>query len=89
MIDEEALFELLLKERFYAALDVFINEPIEADHPIRKAKNVLLIPHMGGPTIDMREVVTLELAKDIVRWKEGKTLKHQILLEQAKRMTRI
>jgi len=88
VIDEEALFELLIQGRFYAALDVFVNEPLDADHPIRRCQNALLIPHMGGPTMDMREVVALELAEDIERWKNGKILKHAVPHEHMQRMTK-
>ncbi len=88
VIDEEALFELLMEGRFYAALDVFAKEPIDALHPIRKCPNVLLIPHMGGPTMDMRQVVVCELARDIERWAQGKPLRNQVPLDHRRRMTR-
>lgn len=85
--DEDALFELLMAGRFNAALDVMNQEPFPADHPLRKCKNVLLMPHMGGPTIDMREVVTLELCKDIARLQKGEELVNRITAEAASRMT--
>ena len=85
--DEDALFELLMAGRFNAALDVMNEEPFPADHPLRKCKNVLLMPHMGGPTIDMREVVTLELCKDIARLQNGEELVNRITAEAAARMT--
>jgi phosphoglycerate dehydrogenase-like enzyme len=31
-----------------AALDVFQEEPLPADHPLWSTKNVLITPHMGG-----------------------------------------
>ena len=31
-----------------AALDVVVPEPLPADHPLRKAKNLLLTPHVAG-----------------------------------------
>ncbi|MBE6948157.1 MAG: hydroxyacid dehydrogenase [Ruminococcaceae bacterium] len=87
IVDEEALFELLMKGRICGALDVFCEEPLAVDNPIRQCKNVLLLPHMGGPTIDMRENVTLEICKEIKRLKNGEPLVHPFTAEAVKRMT--
>ena len=87
VIDEPAMFEMLLDGRFYAALDVFAEEPPAKDAPIRQCKNALLMPHMGGPTMDMRGVVTLELCKDIARLQKGEPLQYEITAEAARRMT--
>jgi phosphoglycerate dehydrogenase-like enzyme len=32
-----------------AALDVFVNEPLPADSPLRQLDNVVLTPHIGWP----------------------------------------
>lgn len=88
VIDEEAMFEMLMQGRFQAALDVFCEEPLKEDNPIRQCKNALLMPHMGGPTIDMREVCTLELCEDFARYQKGEPMLLEIPKEQAMRMTR-
>lgn len=87
VIDEPAMFELLLAGRFYAALDVYAQEPPAPDAPIRQCKNALLMPHMGGPTMDMRGVVTTELCKDIARMQKGEPLHYEITAAAARRMT--
>ncbi len=87
VIDEPAMFELLLAGRFYAALDVYAQEPPAPDAPIRRCKNALLMPHMGGPTMDMRGVVTTELCKDIARMQKGEPLHYEISAAAARRMT--
>lgn len=87
VIDEPAMFEMLLAGKFYAALDVFAEEPPAPDAPIRQCKNALLMPHMGGPTMDMRGVVTLELCKDIARLQKGEQLEYEISAAAARRMT--
>lgn len=87
VIDEPAMVELLMAGRFYAALDVYAPEPPAKDAPIRKCKNALLMPHMGGPTMDMRGVVTMELCKDIARLQKGEPLQYEISAAAAKRMT--
>lgn len=87
VIDEPAMFEMLLAGRFYAALDVYAEEPPAPDAPIRQCENALLMPHMGGPTMDMRGVVTTELCKDIARLQKGEPLRYEISAAAAKRMT--
>jgi phosphoglycerate dehydrogenase-like enzyme len=87
VIDEPAMFEMLLAGKFYAALDVYAEEPPAPDAPIRQCKNALLMPHMGGPTMDMRSVVALEVTKDIARLGRGEELQYEITAAAAARMT--
>ena len=87
VIDEPAMFEMLLAGKFYAALDVYAEEPPAPDAPIRQCKNALLMPHMGGPTMDMRSIVALEVAKDIARLSKGEALQYEITADAAARMT--
>ena len=87
VIDEPAMFEMLLAGKFYAALDVYAEEPPAPDAPIRQCKNALLMPHMGGPTMDMRSVVALEVSKDIARLGRGEQLQYEISAAAAARMT--
>jgi phosphoglycerate dehydrogenase-like enzyme len=48
LVDFDALTELALLGRFPLAIDVFPEEPLPADHPIRRASGVLLSPHRAG-----------------------------------------
>ncbi len=48
VVDFDALTELLYAGRFRAAVDVFPEEPVPADHPIRHAPNVVLSAHRAG-----------------------------------------
>ena len=50
LIAEEALMSELTSGRISAALDVFHQEPLPADHPIRSLPNVTLTPHTGYNT---------------------------------------
>lgn len=48
LVNEDALLDALNNEKIGGAgLDVYNIEPLPLDHPIRKAKNVTLTPHMG------------------------------------------
>lgn len=49
VIDESALIEALEEKRIGGAgLDVFENEPLSPDSPLRKLDNVILTPHTAG-----------------------------------------
>lgn len=88
VIDEAALVEELRKGTFRAVLDVFETEPLPPESPLRTLPNVLLLPHMAGPTMDRRHRVTLALIGDIRRLRDGLPLQHEISREYALSMTR-
>ena len=48
IIDTDALLAELNSGRLSAALDVTDPEPLPNDHPLWKAKNILIVPHVGG-----------------------------------------
>lgn len=48
LVDFDALTDLLHQGRFRAAIDVFPQEPLAADHPIRSAPNTILSAHRAG-----------------------------------------
>ena len=88
IIDEEAMAEELQKERFKAILDVFEEEPLPLQSKLRGHKNVILMPHMAGPTIDRRQYVTLGLMEDMGRFYMGQPLNYEISKEYAAVMTK-
>ena len=48
IVETDALVAELNTGRIYAALDVTDPEPLPAGHPLWKAKNCLIVPHVGG-----------------------------------------
>lgn len=55
-VDEEALYEALKsKEILGAGLDVFIEEPISANHPFMSLDNVVCLPHIGSASVKTRK----------------------------------
>lgn len=88
VIDEEALEKTVATGRIRAALDVFEVEPLPESSKLRNLDNVLITPHCAGPTIDVRELVTLGLIDDVERYFSGDyNLENQITMEYAKNMT--
>ena len=51
VVDFDALTELVGAGRFKAAIDVFPEEPLRADHPIRKAEGAILSAHRAGAVL--------------------------------------
>lgn len=47
LVDEIALVERLKTGKLIAGLDVFTEEPLPADHPLRNLPNTVLTPHLG------------------------------------------
>src|SRR5690606_6430822 len=45
-----------------AALDVFAEEPLPADHPFRQLPNVVLTPHLGAQTAEAQHSVAVEIS---------------------------
>ena len=51
-----------------AALDVFIVEPLAADHPFRKHPNIILTPHLGASSEEAQEKCGIEVAEVITAY---------------------
>lgn len=87
VIDEKALENELQKQRFKAVLDVYEVEPLPDDSGLRGLDNVILMPHMGGPTIDRRKFVLKNLIEDIRNYIEEKPLACEITKQYAANMS--
>lgn len=55
VVNEEDLYHALVNKEIAAAgLDVFLHEPIQADHPLVGLKNVVAFPHIGSASLETR-----------------------------------
>ncbi len=51
-----------------AALDVFVTEPLPADHPFRRHPRLILTPHLGASTVEAQEKCGVEVAQVITNY---------------------
>jgi len=58
-----------------AALDVYDREPLPADHPLRRAPNAVLTPHLGYVTEDTFRVFYGQTVEDIEAWLAGEPVR--------------
>ncbi|MBQ7453704.1 MAG: ACT domain-containing protein, partial [Selenomonadaceae bacterium] len=49
-----------------AAIDVFENEPLAEDSPLRNLPNIILTPHLGASTVEAQIGVSVDVAKGII-----------------------
>lgn len=87
VIDEEALAREAATGRIRAMLDVYEEEPLRMDSPLRGMENVILMPHKGGPTQDKRRDAGRIVLEDIARFQKGEPLQNEISPSRAKMMT--
>lgn len=88
IIDESALAAHLKAGKIRAILDVYEVEPLPMDSDLRHLDNCILIPHMGGPTIDRRRDAARIALEDIQNYKENLPLKHEVSRVRAAQMTK-
>jgi phosphoglycerate dehydrogenase-like enzyme len=80
LVDETALLAALSDGRLSAAgLDVFADEPVDADNPLLALDNVVLAPHLAWLTMETL-ARSLEVALDNCRrLAEGRQLRHRVI----------
>ena len=73
ILDETALVRVLQESAIAgAALDVFIEEPLPANHPLLELDNVVLAPHLGWPTDSGFEGFAENAVNNILDYMDGK-----------------
>jgi len=79
VVDEEALCQALKERRIFAAgLDVFHEEPLPADSPLRDLDNVVLLPHIGSASIATRTKMAVMAAQNLIQALSGKRPEHVV-----------
>lgn len=87
LVDEKALIHEAASGRLRVALDVAAHEPLSSDSELYKIPQILLSPHIGGPTVDhYPDCADLALA-NVRRYLTGEPLQAQVTLEMFDRST--
>jgi phosphoglycerate dehydrogenase-like enzyme len=71
LIDHNALAEIASRGHIAVYLDVIDPEPLPPDHPLRKLPNVILTPHVAGPTTEGWPQMGAAAVADIERFLRG------------------
>ena len=72
IVDEDALHSALTSGEIRAAgLDVLLDEPSSADHPLFKLKNIILSPHIAGVTVESTQRMATQTVDNVLRVFDG------------------
>jgi phosphoglycerate dehydrogenase-like enzyme len=78
ILDTAALLNRLSQGGLTAALDVFDDEPLPQDSPIRSAPGVILSPHTAGHTVESYRRQGETTIAEVRRFLTGQPLQHEV-----------
>jgi phosphoglycerate dehydrogenase-like enzyme len=78
IIDTDALLKELNAKRIFAALDVTDPEPLPEGHPLWKAPNLIVVPHVGGNSAAFEPRGRALIESQLKLLAAGKPLEHVV-----------
>jgi phosphoglycerate dehydrogenase-like enzyme len=75
LVDEAALVDKLKTGTLIAGLDVFAEEPLPGDHPLRNLPNAVLTPHLGYCTREVYAQFYRESIENVLAFLDDKPLR--------------
>ena len=75
LVDESALVAAVQSKWIIAALDVFYREPLSPDHPLARASNVVLTPHLGYSVIEVYREYYQHSVENALAFLDGKPIR--------------
>jgi phosphoglycerate dehydrogenase-like enzyme len=76
IVDEAALIDALRAGRIAGAgLDVYSQEPLPAEHPLRRLPNVVVTPHQGHNVREFYQVAYADTVENIAAFLAGKPIR--------------
>jgi phosphoglycerate dehydrogenase-like enzyme len=80
IVDENALIETLAKNHLAGAgLDVYVEEPLAVDSPLRKFDNVILTPHIGWTVEEVFEEFAQVACSQLLEYLNGTLARSELL----------
>ena len=75
LVDEAALVATLRTGKLIAALDVYAQEPLPADHPLRSLPNTVLTPHLGYCSREVYSQFYGDSVENVLAFLDGKPVR--------------
>ena len=75
LIEEAALVAAVVSGRIIAALDVYYREPLAADHPLTRAPNAVLTPHLGYSVVEVYREYYRQSVENALAFLDGKPIR--------------
>ena len=75
LVDEAALLAALHAGKIVAGLDVYDQEPLPPDHPLRRAPNTVLTPHLGYGVAEVWSQFYPESIENALAFLDGKPVR--------------
>jgi glyoxylate reductase len=74
VVEEDLAYALKTGQIAGAAIDVTREEPLPANSPLIGIPNLILTPHLGGSSDDVRMQGSEMVVKILVSWRDGRRL---------------
>lgn len=74
VVEQEGLLRVAREGKVLFGIDVFVEEPLPPDSPLRGLRNVCLTPHLAGPTTDRRRDATVFALRNLSAYLAGTPL---------------
>jgi phosphoglycerate dehydrogenase-like enzyme len=78
VVEDDLVAALREGEIAQAALDVFVDEPLPAEHPLWDLDGVIVSPHMSGDRFGWHEALVALFLDNLERWRSGRPLKNVV-----------
>ncbi|MCH6255012.1 hydroxyacid dehydrogenase [Puniceicoccaceae bacterium K14] len=87
VVNQDDLIEAAMTQDITVALDVYEEEPLPSDSPLRNLPNAILLPHIGGPTLDRRKNCGNIATENLMKFFSGKPIENLITPQVFDRIT--
>ena len=74
LVNEDDLLKVAQEGHIQVGLDVYTVEPLPADHGFRGCHNIMMLPHLGGPTTDRRKDAADYSMENLKRYLRGEAI---------------